>query len=97
MTDNNGLPTGFIEGPPGSPGLPGIPGKKVENVLQICTFTSFAGAGFQGPAAIPVTHPTVSRALIQAAGKVAHWSRPFLIPEERDAALRLRRKLLAER
>jgi len=34
MTDNNGLPTGFIEGPPGTPGQPGIPGKKVgRNVL----------------------------------------------------------------
>lgn len=29
MTDNNGLPTGFIEGPPGPQGRPGVAGKKV--------------------------------------------------------------------
>ena len=33
VTDNNGLPTGFIEGPPGAPGRPGIPGKKVTEVV----------------------------------------------------------------
>jgi len=38
MTDNNGLPTGFIEGPPGSPGTPGIPGKKVWN-FYVATYT----------------------------------------------------------
>ena len=41
MTENNGLPTGFIEGPPGQPGQPGIPGKKVGNVLNIRHFISF--------------------------------------------------------
>jgi len=41
MTDNNGLRTGFIEGPPGQPGQLDIPGKKVGNVLNICHFISF--------------------------------------------------------
>jgi len=34
-TESNGLPTGFIEGPPGPPGQPGIPGKKVRNYFTI--------------------------------------------------------------
>ena len=29
VPDSNGLPTGFIEGPPGPPGPPGLTGKKV--------------------------------------------------------------------
>lgn len=29
VADSNGLPTGFIEGPPGPPGAPGLNGKKV--------------------------------------------------------------------
>jgi len=35
VSDNNGLPTGFIEGPPGPPGQPGIPGKKVLLLLLL--------------------------------------------------------------
>ena len=35
VSDNNGLPTGFIEGPPGPPGQPGIPGKKVRLLLLL--------------------------------------------------------------
>lgn len=34
VADSNGLPTGFIEGPPGPPGVPGVPGKKVSILLK---------------------------------------------------------------
>ena len=42
VADSNGLPTGFIEGPPGPPGNNGLPGKKVCNRLkQICNSNRF--------------------------------------------------------
>jgi len=36
VADSNGLPTGFIEGPPGPPGSDGLAGKKVcVNLVQL--------------------------------------------------------------
>jgi len=34
IPDSNGLPTGYIEGPPGPPGIPGSTGPKVCSIIH---------------------------------------------------------------